>query len=585
MSTQLNRGVILTVAAVGLAGAMTWFGSIPTAQGGISVTFPVRVAAGPDYATEVLGDPWDMCNWQDISPDPAQLVGWSTFNFYAGPCRAGGTTSLYLGYPDASVMMLSPGIWNYALNPGKNGRNFPIDSIKYQILSYKLYSGDSEVPEIIWMHNPTSHPSGSDLGARAAPQVFPGTQIGVADLTQWLAPGFSPWTNGVVRGLRFDPNSDTPVENAFLYWMRLTPPNSSPLAVSQNITWTGGTATSISVSDHIDGTAYAVAANVSSPFRWYYGFLPPGGYTVWVRNASGAVGSATFSINSPPSIQVTDPSVTSGLDYATTVLGNAWDMSSAADIQTTGSEHFVNLSFSSGMLHATNVTNDPNVTLLYNTNNSVPIDTSRFRYLTYRFQVDGAYDLGAGSVARIYWTSQANMGATTATVSQDILVWPGMNTYSIDLAPLSAAADGGLEPIGAAEPWTVGPKRQLRFDPHEFQAARTFHIDDVKLTAKPAAGASFIIRFQGADPDGDAATVSLYYDTDTNPNNGKTLIGSGIPQSAGQFNWNTALVPSGEYFIYAEARDAYEITGRYSNVPIVVATPPSVPLGIRFVGP
>ena len=163
-------------------------------------------------------------------------------------------------------------------------------------------------------------------------------------------------------------------------------------------------------------------------------------------------------------------------------------MSSAADIQLTGSDYLTNLSFSGGMLHATNTINDPNVTLLYNTNNSVPIDTSRFRYLTYWLQVDGPYDLGEGSVARVVWNSQSLMSGTTATVSQDIIVWPGMNSYTIDLATLSAAADGGLEPVGAAEPWTAGVKRHLRLDPHEFPQARSFHIDDVKLTAKPAAG-------------------------------------------------------------------------------------------------
>ena len=68
---------------------------------------------------------------------------------------------------------------------------------------------------------------------------------------------------------------------------------------------------------------------------WNYGVLAPGSYTLTVTNASGS-GSAIFSINNPPSIEVTDPSSTSGDDYATTVLGNAWDMNSGSDIQLTG---------------------------------------------------------------------------------------------------------------------------------------------------------------------------------------------------------------------------------------------------------
>ena len=213
----------------------------------------------------------------------------------------------------------------------------------------------------------------------------------------------------------------------------------------------------------------------------------------------------------------------------------------------------------------------------------MPIDTSRFRYLTYWLQVDGPYDLGAGSVARVVWNSQLLMSGTTATVSQDIIVYPGMNSYTIDLAALSAAPDGGLEPVGAAEPWTAGVKRHLRLDPHEFPQARTFHIDDVKLTAKPAAGSTFPITFLSADADGDAATVSLYYDADTNPGNGRTLIASGIPRSAGQFVWNTAGVPQGEYFIYAEATDGVQSLGRYSAVPVQVVPVPPTPTGFRII--
>ena len=108
---------------------------------------------------------------------------------------------------------------------------------------------------------------------------------------------------------------------------------------------------------------------------------------------------------------MTNPSWTSGDDYATTVLGNAWDMSSSSDIQLTGLDNLTNVSFSGGVLHATNTNADPIVTLLYNTNNSVPIDTSRFRYLTLRLQVDGAYDLVAGSVARVIWSSQVSSPA------------------------------------------------------------------------------------------------------------------------------------------------------------------------------
>lgn len=568
-------GVALVVAFAGM------MSSSPRAQGVISVTFPTRVAAAPDFATEVLGDPWDMCNPQDISPEPTQLVGFSGFSFQTGPCRAGGTTMPVNGVADSSVMFLHSGLWEHALNPGKNGRNFPIDSAKYQVLSYKVTTDTTEDPQIYWLHNPSGHPAGDGLGGRVAPRVTPGTRLVVADLTQSPIPGFSAWTDGPVRGFRLDPNSFNAVENVTLHWVRLTPGPNSPLAAKRTISWTGSGATTITVRDNSDGSVFPVVSGLSAnSYLWNYGVLAPGSYTLTVTNASGS-GSATFSINSPPSIELTNPSELSGADFATTVLGNPWDMSSAGDVQITGLDHFTNLSFSGGMLHATNTTNDPIVTLLYHGNNSVPIDTSRFRYLTYWLQVDGPYDLAQGSVARVIWDSM--VASATTAMSQDIIVWPGMNRYTIDLASLSTAVDGGLEPVGTPEPWAAGPKRYLRLDPHEFPQARTFHIDEVRLTAKPAAGATFPIQFVSNDADGDAATVSFYYDVDTNPGNGKVLIMSGVPRSAGSFVWNTAGVPQGEYFIYAEATDGVQSLGRYSAVPVQVAPIPPTPTGLKII--
>jgi hypothetical protein len=177
------------------------------------------------------------------------------------------------------------------------------------------------------------------------------------------------------------------------------------------------------------------------------------------------------------------------------------------------------------------------VSLIFTTNDSVPVDTHKYRYLTVRFQVDGPFDLSRDSVARLFWSSQrAGALGAAATTSKDILVWPGMNSYTVDLASLSTAPDGGLV---SGEAWTASSKRSLRFDPHEIPQPRTFHIDDVKLTAKPVSTGFFTIRFAGGDADGDYTSVSLYYDVDTNPANGKTLIASGIPVSAGQFGWNT----------------------------------------------
>jgi hypothetical protein len=84
---------------------------------------------------------------------------------------------------------------------------------------------------------------------------------------------------------------------------------------------------------------------------------------------------------------------------------------------------------------------------------------------------------------------------------------------------------------------------------------------------------SFVIRFKGSDADaGDSATVNLYYDSDTDPANGKALIVSGLPIGQGSYTWNTANVTPGVYYIYAETTDGMNTTSRYSTGPVQVTS-------------
>ena len=91
-----------------------------------------------------------------------------------------------------------------------------------------------------------------------------------------------------------------------------------------------------------------------------------------------------------------------------------------------------------------------------------------------------------------------NFNGTTATTTKDIIVFPGMNTYTVDLGSLTTAPDGGLETTGGAQAWAPGAKPQLRFDPHEFSAPRTFHIDNVKLAAMAETKNSQFVIFPGS---------------------------------------------------------------------------------------
>ena len=276
--------------------------------------------------------------------------------------------------------------------------------------------------------------------------------------------------------------------------------------------------------------------------------LPPGQYTLRVTRGA-STGSTTFRVNAPPTLQITDPDETGGQDFASAVLGNPWDMSDGADVRAVAQDHLISRSFSGGQFHGISdgvpvatsqdgiPVGDP---IVYPLVNNGVVNTSRYRYLTVRMAVDGNYDLLRGSVGRVFWGSQAG-APYNLTVSGFFMAWPGMQTYTFDLASLTTGADGGIEPAeGAGVAWTAAGVRYLRIDPHEFAEQRGFHIDDVKLAAmdEPANGA-FTIRFAGADADGHPATVALYYDTDRNPSNGLTAITANVPLSSGQYVWNT----------------------------------------------
>jgi Fibronectin type III domain len=331
-----------------------------------------------------------------------------------------------------------------------------------------------------------------------------------------------------------------------------------------------------------------VGTNVSSSINWNYGVLPPGSYTLRVVSG-GQTSTATFSVNDPPQVRVTDPDQTGGDDFATTVLGNAWDMSGPEDVTALANIDIGSVSFAGGVLSGTNTNSDPNIVLLDSA--SVGIDTTRYRFLTYRLKIDGPYDLLGGSVTRVFWSSTANADGSLMTTTKDILALPGTDPgvpgfveYTIDLGALTTATNGGLELGGSPQPWGAAPVHYFRIDPHEFSVARTFHLDYVRLAAMREARGPFTLKYAASDANpGDAgATVKLYYAPDKNPAT-RQLIVSSLPLSAsGQYVWDTSAVSAGTYYIYAEVSDGLDTRGSYSTGQLRVfsSVAPSVPANL-----
>jgi hypothetical protein len=593
-NSVLCRRAAHLIGAVAVVGVM-WVSLSPevTAQGGVQINLPAPNAvlvAGPDFATDVLGDAWDMNNAADISKDPEQRRGWTNFGFSGG--RVGGTTDWVFGNQVGSSLTIHERAYHTLINPGKNGASSPIPSGVYTKLSIKMGSarGD-QFPRVYWFHNDLGHPGGEGVGGRGAntPPNSPapaGDSILVADLTQFLDFG-NPWAAAPVRGLTLYPNNSAVGYNVNFDWVRLTTADEHPAAAMQQIAWSGGSGTSTVQVIDAGGTVMTIGTGGGSgSINWNYGVLPPGTYTLRITSGASQA-NRTFRINAPPTLRITDPDETGGEDFATAVLGNSWDMNDGNDVRLeVPGNHLLGPSFSGGQFHAVSdgqpvayvgdiPVGDP---IVYALANNGVVNTSRYRYLTYRLQVDRSYDLGRGSVARVFWGSQSG-APYNLTTTKDILVWPGMNSYTVDLASLSAAPGGGLEP-GNAQLWTSAGARYLRLDPHEFAEQVPFHVDSVKLAAMDEdVGGTFTIRFTGSDPDGDPVSLALYYDTDRNPSNGLTLIASNVSLASGEYTWNTTGVPPGVYYIYAFASDDVNGFATYSTGPVRVVnfTPVSDP--------
>jgi len=584
--------------AVALACAALWMrsGSSVGAQSGVTITSPAAgavLAAGPDFASDFWSDPWDFNNREDVALDPAQIDGFSNFSIANG--LAGGTlTTTRTGAANGSNLYLLQRAYWGILNPGRTGRGTPINSTYYTKLAFKMSStrGD-QFPRLYWFHNDLGNPAGEGAGWRYVDPATPspaGNNIFVVDLTQ--ANQVTPWTAGPVRGLAIYPNSSAVGYPIQLDWVRLTTSDANSASKVVPVTWSGGSgSTTIQVSDAAGSTLTIASGLTGTSFNWNYGVLPPGTYTLTVIRGGVASAGRTFRINTPPVFHMTDPDESGGVDFATTVLGNPWDMQDAADIKYDGGativDHLVSRSFSGGLFHGISdgvvvgmagsvPMGDPQMYLLSNpsaANTHDLIDTTRYHRLTFSLQTDRAFDLQLGFVARVFWGAATGPGApyTGVAITKDIITWPGMNSYTIDLASLSGAVDGGLEPSNPL-PWTSQRMRHLRIDPFEIAAQTAFHAGPVKLAADDeTSSGSFTIRWTGGDADGEAAVVALYYDTDRDPAAGLTTIATGVPIQNGAYVWNASTVPQGTYYIFAVASDGRNTTSTYSSGPVRVS--------------
>ena len=297
----------------------------------------------------------------------------------------------------------------------------------------------------------------------------------------------------------------------------------------------------------------------------------------WVEAATGERSAErTLTVLPRPRPVILDPDEAGGQDWAATHAGGPWDFSTARGVREVGNA--TDIHWRGGRLEATNggaVRNDPYVWL----DLPRPIDTTRYHRLTVEVGYAGPFDLadapGGGAHGRLLWRRQDR--GIEFQDSREIVTYPGVTSYTVDLAtsPSAAVAEAGPG-------WLGSPVTALRWDPNEDRGARRWWIDHLALRADDeTSGRVFDVRWRD-DAHVPGTTVTISADTDRSGFDGRRLA-TGLPQEAGEnvHRVDTRGLAPGRYWLHLEARSPDATSRTYASGPLVVRDGGAVP-GLRI---
>lgn len=555
----LKQMMLWSAVFVFVAGA--FFYPLPTSAQGLDVSVSTDpLPESNDFATFVLGDPWDMNEFSDISQ---YLNESGQRNVVSNPLVSNGIFSGksagdVLGNPNGAqngwFFTLFPG-YETAIHTGRAGSKTPIDSSLYKCLYIAMYvespAANSLGPDqyrVFWFGDDRLNSGGAPYGFTTgmplypeygASQPVPVWKLYKVDLPNTpLPPGVSgilPW-NGqrYWQGLRIDPTINANV-NFKVDWVRLTScePQTIPISFTPdsriNAIWLRpqGSTYYIRVATNVNGSSGFHSLDVQG--------VAPGSYTVALGNQFRwdiAESSETITINQTPILRFENPALYSGQDYATSA-GNPWDMNSSADyynIQcaTYGQgDGVLWLNTKPGSQQPSQCKGpvlkeaDPKVYL----NVPQPFNPAEYRYLSFRFKDTNPWQYVAkGTIMRLVWTVQGDSGRPgyeCHLVSQDMPYDVGWNTYTIDLWD---AFDGSAETwqgecSSLPKNWRQSsPVLKVRLDPNENITDHSFYqeLDWVRLT-KPVTisrGSLYRVQMKQILSAEDIQNLTLFYTSD-----------------------------------------------------------------------
>ncbi|OVE73768.1 hypothetical protein BVX94_02940, partial [bacterium B17] len=405
---------------------------------------------------------------------------------------------------------------------------------------------------------------------------------------------------GTIYDVTILPSSTGPIGTQLeIDWIRLYNPTDSP-DLTFNWSTSGADANWDFVRLYVDndnsgydGDLLISAITDDGSYTIETGALPPGTYYFYLTlcNRSGSSitteaysgYSGKLTIGSAPSIEFTSPSFTSGVDYAETVIGDAWDMSSSTEVRY--SEDIYSGTYSTGILSATTgsySTDDSQI--WFNTRargRVLPVVADDFRYLTFKMKVEtaGYTNIGdrvkRGWVSRLIWSGTEDL-TTFGSYSKDVPILEDWHTYAVDLWDPELLETNSLIPTVAQYGWDAADTLSLiRFDPLEVEHSTQFYVDYVKIhKMNETENNSYTIRWNSADADSSSATITLEYGTvdsyGTFTKVGDIATLSGEAFGSGSTDWDTSSVTEGDYYIRASVNDGSHIVRRISKAPVRV---------------
>jgi hypothetical protein len=569
--------------AVGVVCSLLLLAMAMRAEAALVVTAPTAstvVPAGDDYATQVLGNAWDMNDAVDIDTEESQFVTNQTFSgsVFSGTTTANGANiyPLFMGYADSINL--------------SRGANFPINTSHYRYFTIKIKAsqpgGDTEETRVSFLQDGGSYAEGT-YGSEPYSAPLPANQwvILTTDMNGTASP--HQWTDfPEVTGLRVDP-ATTNASGAYadvpfdIDWIRLTAPataaqkytvqwTDSGYSGTYNITAMDSGAVGYRLGTGVSGTSYAADMT----------FLAPGQYSIVVARSdnSASATSGTFRINAPPQIVMTAPSAggDQSKNFALSVVGNPWGPIDASDFPAGyGVRNFKNVSYStpSGSFYGRPISDDPG--WFFNLGGKT-IDTNVYRSVCFTQEVFGTRSVGAGSVARLFW------GPTTAelTTSLPIPLDTALSEYCI--ADISAYAPDPTQPANGGT-WT-GTKGALRLDPDEFtpptgcstaQTCYDVQLNSLVLSPFAHADPGYTFTWTLSDPDNSSATLALSLDPDTTPGNGNEIqiLSTTANNGGGSYVWpGSDVISSGTYHVLVTVSDGSNVVNQYAAGVLIVTS-------------